>query len=46
MKTFAFIGGLCLVLGTAILPAQEMVVLHANIPFDFWMGNKLVPSGD
>jgi hypothetical protein len=46
MKKLAFIGGLCLTLGSAVLSAQEMVALHANIPFDFWVGNKLAPAGD
>jgi hypothetical protein len=46
MKKWALIGGLCLTLGSATLAAQEMVALHANIPFDFWVGNKLAPAGD
>jgi hypothetical protein len=45
MTKLALMGGLCLALGCSILPAQETVALHANIPFDFWMGNKLAPSG-
>jgi len=27
------------------LPAQQIVAMHANIPFDFRMGDTLVPSG-
>jgi hypothetical protein len=45
MKKLALIG-LCLVVGSSILPAQEIVALHASIPFNFWVGNKLVPSGN
>lgn len=46
MKKLALIGGLCLAVGFSILSAQETVALHASIPFDFWVGNKFVPSGD
>jgi hypothetical protein len=45
MKKLALIG-LCLVVGSSVLPAQETVALHASIPFDFWVGSKLAPSGD
>jgi hypothetical protein len=45
MKKLALIG-LCLVVESSILPAQETVALHASIPFDFWVGNKFVPSGN
>jgi hypothetical protein len=27
------------------LPAQEIMAMHANIPFDFRMGGNLLPSG-
>ena len=42
--------GLCLTLGLALglpgLRAQETQAMYATIPFDFWIGQKLLPSGN
>jgi len=50
MSKLAFIGGLCLTLVLALelprLRAQETQAMYATIPFDFWMGQKLLPSGN
>jgi hypothetical protein len=50
MSKLAFIGGLCLTLVLALglpgLHAQETQALYATVPFDFWIGQKLLPSGN
>jgi hypothetical protein len=44
IKKLAIVVGLFVAMCTG-LPAQEIVAMHANIPFDFRMGDTLVPSG-
>jgi hypothetical protein len=43
-KKLALVAGLFVVL-CPVLFAQQTVAMHATIPFDFRMGNKLVPAG-
>ena len=49
MSRFALTTGLCLTLGLALglpgLRAQGTQAMYATIPFDFWMGQKLLLSG-
>jgi hypothetical protein len=44
MKKLVLLIGVCLALAPTILPAADNV-LHGNIPFDFWVGDKLAPAG-
>jgi len=43
-RKLAIVAGLFVAMGPGLL-AQEIVAMHANIPFDFRVGDKLVPSG-
>src|SRR5215469_9917594 len=45
MQKLAILVGLFVTVACCIVPAQETVAMHANIPFDFRMGNKVVPAG-
>jgi hypothetical protein len=44
LKKLAIVMGLFVAMSPG-LPAQEIVAMHVNIPFDFRMGDTLVPSG-
>lgn len=43
-KKLAIVAGLFAAMCPGLL-AQEIVAMHASIPFDFRIGDKLVPSG-
>jgi hypothetical protein len=46
MSKSAFMAVLCLALALPGLFAQDVQVMHATVPFDFWTGQKLMPSGN